>query len=160
MLYRSLTTLRSSRREAHLRVNWSVRLGSAISLFGDVWLELFSGDDHIGRLVALDENLDVRRAVNHLACIMHQLALVTDRLAYLSHYLSKLLHHILDKVNLAVIVLLNSIKPCPILRPDFIHSIVQVLDRSLVLELVLGRLVLERSQLLGEGRLGHGQKSA
>ena len=143
MLNRSLSTLRTSRRKACLRIHWSIRLSSAVSFFGNVWLELLSGDNHVGRLVTLYEYLDVCRAVNHLACIVHLLTLITDRLANLTHYLRKLLHHILYKVNLAVIVLLNSIKPCPILRPDFIHSIVQVLDRCLVLELVLRSLVFK-----------------
>ena len=124
MLNRSLSTLRTSRRKACLRIHWSIRLSSAVSFFGNVWLELLSGDNHVGRLVTLYEYLDVCRAVNHLACIVHLLTLITDRLANLTHYLRKLLHHILYKVNLAVIVLLNSIKPCPIFRPDFIHSII------------------------------------
>ena len=74
---------------------------------------------------------------------MHLLALVADSFAHFAHDLCKLLHNVLHKIDLAVVILLNAIEAGAILSFDLVYAFIQLLDRRLVVELVLGRLVLQ-----------------
>ena len=65
--------------------------------------------------------------------------LVTDCLTYLAHDRRELLEVVLEEVQLAVIVLLDTIESVAVLGADLIDVLVHEFDVSLVLVLGLAR---------------------
>ena len=71
---------------------------------------------------------------------MHLLAFIADSFPNFSHNLRELLHGVLNEIDLTVVILLDSIKTRPILCSNLFYFYINLLDCSLVLNLILDRL--------------------
>ena len=118
-----------------------------------VVIELLVADDQIARLVALDEYLDIRGRVNHLARMVQRLALHLQLHANLADQLRKLLNVVLHEVGLRFVVLLHTVKLVAILVPYLVDVRVNQLNVALVLLLGLAGHQLRMPQLLLQGWL-------
>ena len=89
-----------------------------------ICLELLSCDDQVGRLVALDEDLDVRLRVDHLRGVVNGLALVAHGLTHFANDRRELLEVVLEKIKLRVIVLLDAIESIAVLGANLVNMLI------------------------------------
>jgi hypothetical protein len=116
-----------------------------------VLLEFLSTHDQVRALIVFDEYLDVCLRGNHLRGVVEGLTLVTDRLAYFSEDVGKLLDVVFHEVYLRVIVFLHPVQPVAVLVSNLVYVLIDQLDVTFVLVFSLSRCQLKMVYLLLQG---------